>query len=145
MSNNTGGSRFAVGGKRVWIVVGLVVAVCVALQVGTWAGWVNWENIWSTTLGFVIVAVLVGLYLVPTIIAGRRKHHNLGAIIAVNVLLGWLIIGWIIALVWSLTDPSPTVRVVQPSGGQAMGPVQYQVGDVVNGYRFNGQEWTPLQ
>lgn len=149
MSDGGQGSRFAKGGKKVWIIVGVVVAVCVGLQVGTWAGWINWENIWSTALGFVVLAVLVGLYFLPTIIAGRRKHHNLGAIIAVNLIFGLSIIGWFIALIWSLTDPSPTVRIQQQpmqmvGYGQPQPPVQYQVGDVVNGHRFNGQTWEPL-
>lgn len=32
-----------------------------------------------------------------------RQHHNFAAIVATNVLLGWTVLGWIVALVWSLT------------------------------------------
>ena len=48
---------------------------------------------------------LVGfaLYFLPTIIVlARRKKNVLGPIL-VNVLLGWTIIGWIVALIWALT------------------------------------------
>jgi hypothetical protein len=48
---------------------------------------------------------LVGLalYLLPTIIVlARRKKNVLGPIL-VNVLLGWTVIGWIVALIWALT------------------------------------------
>ena len=40
----------------------------------------------------------------PTIIALARHHHNSLAIFALNLLLGWTGIGWIAALIWSLTS-----------------------------------------
>jgi len=48
---------------------------------------------------------LVGLalYFLPTIIVlAKRKKNVLGPIL-VNVLLGWTVIGWIVALIWALT------------------------------------------
>lgn len=41
--------------------------------------------------------------LLPSIIAIIRRHHNRLGIVALNVLLGWTIVGWAAALVWSLT------------------------------------------
>ena len=32
-------------------------------------------------------------YFVPNVLAYRKKHHNRGAIFALNVLLGWTVIG----------------------------------------------------
>lgn len=49
----------------------------------------------------VVVAVIV--YLLPAEIAQRRKHHSWRAIFALNLLTGWTGLGWILALVWSLT------------------------------------------
>ncbi|MGA2777206.1 MAG: superinfection immunity protein [Steroidobacteraceae bacterium] len=46
---------------------------------------------------------LVACYFLPTIIAFARNHHNAWAIFALNFLLAWTVIGWIAALVWSLT------------------------------------------
>jgi hypothetical protein len=43
------------------------------------------------------------VYFLPTIIAFARNHHNAWAIFALNFLLAWTVIGWIAALVWSLT------------------------------------------
>lgn len=43
------------------------------------------------------------LALLPSIIAIIRQHHNRLGIVALNVLLGWTIVGWAAALVWSLT------------------------------------------
>lgn len=124
----------------------IVVLIVIGLQVAVSMGDTTWGEIWGLALFALFTAVAIAGYFLPTIIAGRRKHHNLGAIIAVNLLLGWLIIGWIVALVWSLTDPSPTVRLQQPMQQQwaASPAAQYQVGDVVNGHRFNGQTWEPL-
>jgi hypothetical protein len=53
----------------------------------------------------VIVVVVVGFvfYLIPTGIAVLRNHPNGVPIFVVNLLLGWICIGWIVALVWSLT------------------------------------------
>lgn len=43
-------------------------------------------------------------YFLPTIIADVRKRGSVGAIFLVNLIFGWTIFGWFIALVWSLTD-----------------------------------------
>lgn len=51
---------------------------------------------------FIILFAL--LYLVPALIGFFRSHRNWAAIAALNLLLGWTILGWIGALVWSLTD-----------------------------------------
>jgi hypothetical protein len=45
------------------------------------------------------------LYFTPGIIAWLRNHHNQGAIAILNLLLGWTFLGWVAALVWSLTNP----------------------------------------
>lgn len=42
-------------------------------------------------------------YFLPAFIAGFRGHRNDSAIFLTNLLLGWTIIGWIIALIWSVT------------------------------------------
>lgn len=48
---------------------------------------------------FVVLGILFwALYLTPTIVAVTRKHHQKGAIIVINVLLGWTFIGWVVAL-----------------------------------------------
>ncbi len=43
------------------------------------------------------------IYLLPTLIAVIRSHNKLGQIAALNIFLGWLVIGWIGGLIWSLT------------------------------------------
>jgi hypothetical protein len=51
-----------------------------------------------------MVLYVVG-YCVPLAIALIRKHPQTGAIVAVNLLLGWTFIGWVVAFVWALTNP----------------------------------------
>ena len=135
------GSRFATGNTWVCVLAAVVVLAVIALTLAP-----RYIDDFSTTVwAYLIWAILIAGYFLPTIIAGRRKHHNLPAIIAVNLLLGWTLLGWLIALIWSLTAvhnpyaPPPANRAYQPPP-----PVQYQVGDVVNGHRFNGQTWQPL-
>lgn len=52
----------------------------------------------------IFVLLMFGVYLIPGIIAINKKKKNSGAIFALNLLLGWTMIGWIIALVWALTN-----------------------------------------
>lgn len=58
---------------------------------------------------FSALVVLV-LFFLPTIVALRRDHHNRVPIALVNVLLGWTVLGWIVALVWAFTATSVPAR-----------------------------------
>jgi len=51
------------------------------------------------------VLILFIFYLIPSMVAGARKHPSAAAILALNILLGWTMLGWVIALIWSLTTP----------------------------------------
>jgi len=51
-------------------------------------------------VSLIVLGLLV--YFIPAIVAWYRYHRNKGAIVALNVLLGWTILGWVAALVWSL-------------------------------------------
>jgi hypothetical protein len=55
------------------------------------------------------------LYFLPTII-GRHKHDAAG-IFLLNLLLGWTVIGWIIALIWACTGES-CAHVYVPAGAR---------------------------
>lgn len=48
-------------------------------------------------------AAAIMIYFIPTMVANSRYHRNAGAIMMVNLLLGWTFIGWVIALVWAMT------------------------------------------
>jgi phosphotransferase system glucose/maltose/N-acetylglucosamine-specific IIC component len=38
-------------------------------------------------------------YLFPALVAWTRRHHQRQAITALNLLLGWTFVGWVVALV----------------------------------------------
>lgn len=63
----------------------------------------------------VVVLIIFGLafYFAPLIIAVVRKKSNVVAIGALNVLLGWSLIGWVVALVWALSNDQVQTIVVQ--------------------------------
>lgn len=56
----------------------------------------------------ILFIIFGGPYFVPSIVAFARHHHNAWPIFAVNLVTGWTGIGWVAALVWSLTNPSPS-------------------------------------
>ena len=61
---------------------------------------------------FVLILCLISLFLyfIPAIV-GRNKG-NATAIFWLNFLLGWTMVGWVVALVWALTKESATQVVV---------------------------------
>ena len=50
-------------------------------------------------------ALFCCLYLYPTLIATLRHHKNEAAIAIVNVLFGWTLLGWGVALAWAMKPP----------------------------------------
>jgi Superinfection immunity protein/Protein of unknown function (DUF2510) len=50
-----------------------------------------------------VLTVLTGGYLLPWAIAATRGKSNSGTIALVNLLLGWTVVGWIVALVMACT------------------------------------------
>lgn len=67
-------------------------------------------------LAFLVVSFV--LYFLPTVIATCRHHHNQGAILLLNFLLGWTALGWVVALIWAFISPTP-VRVIHVAEGHA--------------------------
>ena len=62
-----------------------------------------------------VVLFLLGMYLLPSIVALVRGRHNTGAILALNIFLGWSVIGWVVSLVWAVSSDKPNVIVVERS------------------------------
>jgi hypothetical protein len=55
----------------------------------------------SPLLGFILLALAVLVYFIPTIVAGKRGHPNGTPIFLLNLFLGWTALGWLAALIWS--------------------------------------------
>lgn len=54
--------------------------------------------------GIALILFLLVAYFVPTIVALIRGKSNAGAIFVLNLLLGWSLIGWVVALVWAVSN-----------------------------------------
>ena len=77
-----------------------------------------------------MMLILLVCYFIPAIVASCRHHNATGAIIVLNIVLGWTFIGWVIALVWASTndlrkeprelraEPRAWVRRTLPGGSQ---------------------------
>lgn len=52
--------------------------------------------------GLAMTVAIVGIYFLPTIIAGTRHHRNGTGIFLLNLLLGWTVLGWVGALIWAV-------------------------------------------
>jgi hypothetical protein len=63
----------------------------------------------SWMLGIFLLLGGIAIYFFPATTAAGRRHRNAGAIFALNLLLGWTLIGWVVSLVWVYTkDTSPS-------------------------------------
>lgn len=50
-----------------------------------------------------MLIVAAALYFLPTIVASTRGHLSALGIFLLNLFLGWTLIGWLLALIWSCT------------------------------------------
>jgi hypothetical protein len=74
---------------------------------------------------YLVLGSMLGIYIAPLVIAVVRDHHRLPWIGLLNLAAGWTVVGWIGALVWSVTairQPaaimwmgSPALRTAQPA------------------------------
>ncbi len=50
---------------------------------------------------FILIIIFLAIYFLPTIVGYHKK--NATAIFLLNLLLGWTLVGWVVALVWAST------------------------------------------
>jgi hypothetical protein len=62
------------------------------------------------------LVILLALYFVPTVIAVLRQHKQALPIFILDLFLGWTLVGWVGALVWSLTTPAAPVVIYRDAG-----------------------------
>ncbi|WP_323115156.1 superinfection immunity protein [Pseudomonas guariconensis] len=53
-------------------------------------------------LYFGYLVVYLAIYILPMIIAFHRHHEKYTTIFLLNLLLGWTVVGWVVALVWAV-------------------------------------------
>ena len=66
-----------------------------------------WEGFLLLIAG-AILAVLIGptVYLFPFLLAAYRRKRNTSSIFVLNLLTGWTIVGWVVALIWAVAYES---------------------------------------
>ncbi|WP_222103735.1 superinfection immunity protein [Shewanella xiamenensis] len=71
---------------------------------------------------FILFAPL--LYFYPMYEAYFHKQPNFYSIFALNLFLGWTLVGWVVALVWALKshEPIKTINVASPEPAPASAP-----------------------
>jgi hypothetical protein len=97
-------SRLGQGARLALGVGGVLVVLLVVLKILSSGGVAT------------LLVVLAVPYWIPTVVAFIRGHQSKLGILALNLFLGWTFIGWVIALVWSLsetTSQTPTVVINQ--------------------------------
>ncbi|HAV0413339.1 TPA: superinfection immunity protein [Salmonella enterica] len=53
----------------------------------------------------IVLVFIIFIYILPGIIASSRKHKNTTAIWILDIAFGWSCLGWLVALIWSFTNP----------------------------------------
>jgi hypothetical protein len=72
----------------------------------------------SAAAGFAEILAFIAAYFAPTITALARKVPNRGSVIVVNLLLGWTVVGWVVALAMACRSKP---LAVQAGPGQVYG------------------------
>lgn len=56
--------------------------------------------------GFFLIVIIIAVYFLPTIVGWNTK--GVGSVFIINLLLGWTLIGWIVALIWAMNSKAET-------------------------------------
>jgi uncharacterized membrane protein len=111
--------------KQLLAALGAIAVLAVIMTLGA-SGSLS-EDVKTYAWGIIVF----GLYFLPIIFAIGRKHPQIAPISIINILLGWTIIGWIAALIWSVAafkreEVAPPVPQNYPPASSAAIPPQPQ-------------------
>lgn len=73
-------------------------------------------------IGLWLIAMLIGVYFIPTIIAVERNVVNKWSVAVINGFLGWTLLGWVVALAMALRTATIPKEDIQPGTPQIQGP-----------------------
>jgi Superinfection immunity protein len=72
-------------------------------------------------VGLVLIVLIIAAYFAPSITAHQRQATNLGGVVVINLLFGWTVIGWAIALAMACGSPVRAAPAPSPLfGGPCM-------------------------
>lgn len=92
-----------------------------------------------------VLTAVTGLYLLPWAIAATRGKRDQVGILLINLLLGWTVIGWIVAFVLSLLNHRPigiATMAVAPVAAINPAPGWYPNPTGVGRRYWDGSAWT---
>ncbi len=65
------------------------------------------------------ITAAAAIYLCPSIVAGVRNSRSALAILCLNAMLGWTVLGWIFAGIWAISSPPPDDRAAKDQPAEA--------------------------
>lgn len=81
----------------------------------------------SNSLGaFLLLTLMVIIYFIPTLVAGKRGHPQGTPIFLLNLFAGWTFIGWLAALIWSSSAISEPAASMAPASTDMQDEDRYQ-------------------
>ena len=84
-------------------VVFLIITLAVSCAPSPWDMPHMWSPFGIPFVGLPFGLIGLGVYFLPTILAAVRHAKSILGIVLLNVFAEWTFVGWIIALIWSLT------------------------------------------
>ena len=66
-------------------------------------------NSFGKIMAYSFFIVAPALYFLPTYEAVSNDNPNITSIALINILLGWTLLGWVVALVWAINKPTPAL------------------------------------
>lgn len=71
-------------------------------------------HVLSTLIAIAFFTALGVAYIAPSIVAYIRHVRDLGAVLVINLFLGWTFLGWVVALAMALrTSQTPPTSIIQ--------------------------------
>src|SRR5216683_1353625 len=71
------------------------------------------DSLLATIVLIAVVAASVLLYLLPVLLGWARHVPDIGAVAVINILLGWTLVGWALALALALRTVNRATPVIQ--------------------------------
>jgi predicted RNA-binding Zn-ribbon protein involved in translation (DUF1610 family) len=84
-----------------WAVFVVLTAVGLVMipDISEWN--LNLGSIGAALIAILVLVIVLLIYLLPTAVAMSRHHPNTVPIFLVNSLIGWTLVGYVVALAWS--------------------------------------------
>lgn len=107
-----------------WVNLSALILIVAFLSIA-WRGGASWLPIWvdrSLAIDIIFPAGVMLVYLLPTWVVCYRRHPSQLAIFALNLLAGWTVVGWLIAIIWSLSGASSPRTIACPHCAEQIQP-----------------------